>query len=152
MSSVIQSCPVQNPLFNPDLNLVQCNPILSSTESIIQPRPAQWEEDNSRLDLMLCPETGNYFERIQFSPNSEGYRRRVHQAYSAGVCPLHCQTEPVISKKSSFPQKNVEDRSRARTSNPQLCVLLLVLLVLSTWVPLIVQGWCCASSWSLVTK
>ena len=31
-------------------------------------------------------ETGNYFERIQLSPNSEGYSRRVHQAYFTGVC------------------------------------------------------------------
>ena len=41
-------------------------------------------------------ETGNYVEKIQFSPNSEGYSRRVHLIISAGLCrhPLHCQTEP----------------------------------------------------------
>ena len=90
----------------------------------------QWEGDNSQLDTgITCfvNETGNYFERIQFSTNSEGYSRRVHQATSEGVCRhlLHCQTEPQFSKKALFLERS---KGGARTSNPLFFVLL-------QWVP-----------------
>ena len=72
-----------------------------------QPVQAQWEGDNYQVDTGIqcfVHQTENYFKRIQFSPNSEGYSRTVHQANSAGVCRhlLHCQTEPQLSKKALF--------------------------------------------------
>ena len=69
------SCPMQNPS---------------------QPVPAQWEGDNAQLNTgitFFVHETGNYFERMQFSPNSEGYAEgstepilRILQEYVVIFC------------------------------------------------------------------